>query len=58
MGNSIEALKTKNLYSYPNHSIAYPLLSQFEYPWQALKSISQFILEIGKELSPEEYVDR
>ena len=57
MGNSIEALKTKNLYSYPNHSIAYPLLSQFEYPWQALKSISQFILEIGKELSPEEYVD-
>lgn len=48
-------MKTKNLYKHPEHSIAYSLISQFEYPWEALSSISSFILEKGKELSLEEY---
>lgn len=56
MANSIkEAIKTKSLYKYPEHSIAYPLISQFEYPWEALGSISDFIFEKGKELSTQEY---
>ena len=56
MANDIkEAMRTKSLYAYPEHSIAYPLLAQFEYPWQALSSISSFILEIGRGLSSEEY---
>lgn len=56
MANSIkEAMKTKALYAYPEHSLAYSYIAKFEYPWQALPSISQFILEIGKGLSPDEY---
>lgn len=33
-----------------NHTIAKDYLSQFEYPWQALKGIHDFILEIGPTL--------
>ena len=33
-----------------NHTIAKEYLSQFEYPWQALKGIHDFILEIGPTL--------
>ena len=56
MANNIrEAMKTKNLYKHPEHSIAYPLISRFEYPWEALGSISNFILEKGMELSLQEY---
>lgn len=53
--NIKNAIKTTTLFSYPEHSIAYPLISQFEYPWQALKSISEFIMELGKSLPSEEY---
>ena len=55
MENQIEQLKIKSLYRYPEHSIAFPLLSRFEYPWEALASISDFILEIGASLPPQEY---
>ena len=50
-----EALLTKNLFRYPEHSIAYNLLCQYEYPWEALSHISEFITEIGSTLSPDEY---
>ena len=37
------------------HTPAAPLLEGVEYPWQALAGISEFILALGKTLSPEEY---
>ena len=50
-----EELKISSLYRYPEHSIAYPLLSRFTYPWEALASVSDFILELGASLSADEY---
>ncbi|MBQ9086009.1 MAG: UDP-N-acetylglucosamine pyrophosphorylase [Clostridia bacterium] len=47
-------LKTVDLYDL-SHSMAAPLLSETEYPWQALPKIKDFIRELGKTLSPEEY---
>ena len=38
-----------------DHSIAGKYLSQFTYPWEALKGLEQFIIELGKTLSPDEY---
>ena len=55
MANVKEQLRVAALYGYPEHSIASPLLCRFEYPWEALSSISDFILEMGATLSPEEY---
>lgn len=49
--------ETKQLFNF-NHSIAGEYLSQFEYPWQALDGIEEFILEFGKKLSSEEYDNR
>ena len=37
------------------HSIAGKYLAQFTYPWEALKGLEQFIIELGKTLSPDEY---
>ena len=50
-----EELTVRELYTLPEKSIAYPLLSRFTYPWEALDSISSFIKEIGKTLSEDEY---
>lgn len=50
-----EEMKISALYAHPEHSIASPLLARFEYPWEALASLSEFIVELGKTLSPEEY---
>lgn len=50
-----EELKISSLYRYPEHSIAYSLLSRFTYPWEALASVSDFILELGASLSADEY---
>lgn len=47
-------LKTADLYDL-SHSLAAPLLEKTEYPWEALAGISDFILELGKTLSPEEF---
>lgn len=55
MEQAKEQLKITALYRYPEHSIAYPLLRRFVYPWEALASISDFIMEIGASLSSEEY---
>ena len=37
------------------HTKAADYLSRFTYPWEALAGISDFILELGKRLSPDEY---
>ena len=47
-------VKTQELFDL-SHSLAAPLLSRFEYPWQALPHIKDFILELGKTLPAEDY---
>ena len=47
-------VKTKELYDL-THTLAAPLLEKYEYPWEALKDIKQYTLELGKTLSAEEY---
>ena len=47
-------VKTRELYDL-SHSLAAPLLSECEYPWEALPRIKSFIIELGVTLSPEEY---
>ena len=48
-------MRVERLYAHPEHSIAYPLIAKFEYPWQALPCISEYIVQIGKCLPCEEY---
>lgn len=50
-------MKTSELFDL-NHTLAKPLLSSYEYPWQALGGIKNFILELGSSLSPELYEKR
>lgn len=38
-----------------NHTQAAAYLKQFTYPWEALKDLSDFIIELGKTLDPDEY---
>ena len=47
-------MKTKELYDL-THSMAGAYLSRFEYPWQALKGIKDFILELGPTLTDQGY---
>ena len=44
----------KDLYDL-DHTLAKDYLAQFEYPWEALKGIKEFILELGPTLDPSEY---
>jgi len=37
------------------HTLAAGYLGQFEYPWEALAGLSDFILELGKTLPADEY---
>ena len=46
--------KTKDLLDL-DHTLAKDYLSKYEYPWEALKGIKDTILEIGKNLSKDEY---
>ncbi len=50
----MENAKIVNLYSL-NETIAGEYLARFEYPWEALKGISDFIKELGPTLDPEVY---
>ena len=50
-------LYTKELYDL-THTAAASLLESTTYPWEALPRIGQFIRELGKSLSPEEYEQR
>ena len=38
-----------------DHTLAADYLKQFTYPWEALKGIKDFILQLGPTLDPEEY---
>lgn len=53
----MDFLKTRELFP-SGHSVAYDFLCGFEYPWQALPCIKEFILELGEKLSSEEYDER
>lgn len=44
----------KDLYDL-DHTLAKDYLEQFTYPWEALKGIKDFILELGPTLDPTEY---
>jgi len=47
-------IKIKDLYNL-DHSLAKDYLNDFEYPWQALSGIKEFIINLGKTLNKEEY---
>ena len=51
----MELLKTEHLFSYPDHSIAWEHLCRFEYPWDALDSLKEFILALGPTLPSDIY---
>ena len=55
MEKLFEELTVSALYAYPEHSVAYPLLERYTYPWEALDALSDFIRELGKSLSEDEY---
>ena len=40
-----------------DHTLAKEFLAQFEYPWEALKGLKEYIVELGKTLG-EEYEER
>ncbi len=44
----------KDLYDL-DHTLAKDYLEQFTYPWEALKGIKDFILQLGPALDPAEY---
>lgn len=47
-------MKTTDLFSLEN-TMAKPLLEQFEYPWEALEHIEEFIMKLGETLPKNEY---
>ena len=47
-------IKLRDMYDL-EHTLAADYLAQFEYPWEALAGISDFILELGKILPMDEY---
>lgn len=51
----MEQLKISTLWPELDHTLAAPLLGSATYPWEILKKISDFILELGATLSPDEY---
>lgn len=54
----MEEAKIKNLYNL-DETIAKQLMCKYEYPWEVLPKISEYILELGKELdNNDEYEKR
>ena len=53
----IEAAKISNLYNL-EETIAGKLFEGATYPWEVLPKISAFIVELGNQLSSEEYEKR
>ena len=47
-------IRTSELYDL-SHTLAAPLLSKYEFPWEALPHIKEFVIELGKTLSLDEY---
>jgi len=50
----MEAIKIKDLYTL-EETIAKNLLERFEYPWEVLPHIKEFILELGANLPSDKY---
>lgn len=50
-------LRSTNLLDY-DRTIAKPLFEKFDYPWQVLDKLSDFIIELGKNLDPAVYEKR
>lgn len=50
----IEDLKITNLFDL-NQTIAKDLLEKYEYPWEVLPHIEEYILELGNKLPKDEY---
>ena len=50
-------IRIKDLYTL-DETIAKDFLAKFEYPWEALPHIKEFIVELGNTLSPDEYDKR
>ena len=53
----MESIKIKNLFSLENSEAA-PLLEKYEYPYEVLPHISDFILEYGKTLDKNKFDDK
>ena len=49
-----QLLEVKNMYDL-THTLAAPLLSSVQYPWEALSKIKDLILALGKELPKDEF---
>lgn len=52
--SEFDLFKTKNLLDL-NHTIARELLAKYEFPWEVLPHIGDFIISLGKELSLDLY---
>lgn len=48
----------KALFGYPEHSVCYAYIAGFEYPWQALDGLGDFIRQTGAALPREIYEQR
>ena len=53
----MDRILIRNLYDL-THTAAAELLNKFDYPWEALPKIGEFILKLGASLLPEEYDKR
>ena len=53
---SFDAVKTVNLVD-TSHTMAAELFAKYEYPWEVLPHIKEFVSELGKKLDPEEYTE-
>lgn len=54
MSNLIKEITIKEMYDL-NHTMAKEMLETITYPWEALPKIKDLILELGKNLSKDEY---
>lgn len=50
----MEAMKIRNLYNL-EETIAAPLLEQYEYPWEVLPYIKEFIKALGNALPEDRF---
>jgi len=53
-GSTIQSYTTTKLFNL-DYTLARALLEQYEYPWEVLPLIGEYIRSIGKDLSPDEY---
>ncbi len=49
-------MKITDLFS-PDHTLAKPLLEKYTWPWEVLGDIGDLIMEIGKKLPKDEYIN-